>query len=192
MANKGKKMKTTVLHDDWLMAQLADAEFAAEYLNAANDDDDPKSYLTALRKVVEARGGMASVADKAELSRETLYRTPCTCCTSRCVRHALTRASGNKRVGAKYDTYNEMTGRNSIMTIPDAIIAATLPVIARSKATRQSTLPVIARSAATRQSTLPRHCEERSDVAIQGVMDCHGLRPRNDESRLLLCADCPG
>lgn len=75
MANKGKEMKTTVLHDDWLMAQLADAEFAAEYLNAANDDDDPKTYLMALRKVVEARGGMASVADKAELSRETLYRT---------------------------------------------------------------------------------------------------------------------
>lgn len=75
MANKGKEMKTTVLHDDWLMAQLADAEFAAEYLNAANEDDDPKTYLTALRKVVEARGGMASVADKAELSRETLYRT---------------------------------------------------------------------------------------------------------------------
>lgn len=68
-------MKTTVLHDDWLRVQLADAEFAAEYLNAANEDDDPKTYLTALRKVVEARGGMASVADKAELSRETLYRT---------------------------------------------------------------------------------------------------------------------
>jgi len=68
-------MKTDALHDDWLMAQLADAEFAAEYLNAASEDDDPKTYLTALRKVVEARGGMASVADKAALSRETLYRT---------------------------------------------------------------------------------------------------------------------
>jgi hypothetical protein len=42
MANKGKKMKTTVLHDDWLMAQLADAEFAAEYLNAASEDDCPR------------------------------------------------------------------------------------------------------------------------------------------------------
>jgi probable addiction module antidote protein len=68
-------MKTIVRHDDWLMTQLADAEFAAEYLNAASEDDDPKTYLTALRKVVEARGGMASVAGKAELSRETLYRT---------------------------------------------------------------------------------------------------------------------
>jgi DNA-binding phage protein len=27
-------------------------------LNAASEDDDPKTYLTALRKVVEARGGM--------------------------------------------------------------------------------------------------------------------------------------
>ena len=73
--NKGVRMKTSVRHDDWLMTKLADAEFAAEYLNAASEDDDPKTYLTALRKVVEARGGMADVAGKAELSRETLYRT---------------------------------------------------------------------------------------------------------------------
>ena len=68
-------MKTIVRHDEWLMEQLADAEFAAEYLNAASEDDDPKTYLTAMRKVVEARGGMATVAEKASLSRETLYRT---------------------------------------------------------------------------------------------------------------------
>jgi probable addiction module antidote protein len=68
-------MKTIVRHDEWLMAQLADAEFAAEYLNAASEDDDPRTYLTAMRKVVEARGGMATVAEKASLSRETLYRT---------------------------------------------------------------------------------------------------------------------
>jgi DNA-binding phage protein len=49
-------MKTIARHDEWLMAQLADAEFAAEYLNAASEDDDPKTYLTAMRKVVEARG----------------------------------------------------------------------------------------------------------------------------------------
>jgi len=36
---------------------------------------DPRTYLTALRKVVEARGGMVTVAQKAALSRETLYRT---------------------------------------------------------------------------------------------------------------------
>ena len=66
---------TNAPHDDWLLGQLQDAQFAAEFLNAASEDDDPKTYLTALRKVVDARGGMASVADKAELSRETLYRT---------------------------------------------------------------------------------------------------------------------
>ena len=46
----------TIKHDDWLLEQLKGAEFAAEFLNAANEDDDPKTYLTALRKVVEALG----------------------------------------------------------------------------------------------------------------------------------------
>ena len=66
---------STIKHSDWLFEQLKDAEFAAEYLNGASEDDDPKTYLTALRKVVEARGGMATVAQKTALSRETLYRT---------------------------------------------------------------------------------------------------------------------
>jgi probable addiction module antidote protein len=68
-------MIKVIKHDDWLHQQLADAEFAAEYLNAASEDEDPASYLTALRMVVEARGGVASVAEKTHLSRETLYRT---------------------------------------------------------------------------------------------------------------------
>ena len=68
-------MKTQVKHDDWLLEKLQDAEFAAQVLNAAGEDDDTKTYLTALRKVVDARGGIASVAEKTDLSRETLYRT---------------------------------------------------------------------------------------------------------------------
>jgi probable addiction module antidote protein len=68
-------MNDIVKHDDWLFERLKDAEFAAEYLNAASEDDDPKTYLTALRKVVDARGGMASIAEKSHVSRETLYRT---------------------------------------------------------------------------------------------------------------------
>jgi len=68
-------MNPIVRHEDWLSEQLQDAPFAAEFLNAASEDDDPKTYLTALRKVVEARGGMAAVAQKTQLSRETLYRT---------------------------------------------------------------------------------------------------------------------
>lgn len=74
MAIKGSKMKATK-HDEWLTEQLKDAAFAAEFLNAASEDDDPKTYLTALRKVVEARCGMAAVAAQTQLSRETLYRT---------------------------------------------------------------------------------------------------------------------
>jgi len=68
-------MSVSIKHDDWLIERLQNAEFAAEYLNAASEDDDPQSYLTALRQVVEARGGIAAVADKTSLSKETLYRT---------------------------------------------------------------------------------------------------------------------
>ena len=75
MAGQEKTLKTAEKHDDWLFERLKDADFAAEYINAASEDDDPKTYLTALRKVVEARGGMALVAERAHLSRETLYRT---------------------------------------------------------------------------------------------------------------------
>jgi len=68
-------MKDDITQDSWLLKELQNAEFAAEFLNAASEDDDPKTYLTALRKVVEARGGMASVAERTQLLRETLYRT---------------------------------------------------------------------------------------------------------------------
>ncbi len=51
---------STIKHNDWLFEHLKDAEFAAEYLNAASEDDDPKTYLTALRKVVEARAQRGS------------------------------------------------------------------------------------------------------------------------------------
>jgi probable addiction module antidote protein len=67
-------MQINIQHDDWLYQKLQDAEFAAEYLNAASEDDDPKTYLAALRKVAEARGGMAHVAQIAGVSRQTLYR----------------------------------------------------------------------------------------------------------------------
>jgi len=67
-------MQTNIQHDDWLYQKFQDAEFAAEYLNAASEDDDPKTYLAALRKVAEARGGMAHVAQIAGISREMLYR----------------------------------------------------------------------------------------------------------------------
>lgn len=47
-----------VTQDDWLLKKLQDAEFAAEFLNAAGEDSDPKTYLTALRQVIQARGDL--------------------------------------------------------------------------------------------------------------------------------------
>ena len=65
----------TVDHEDWINQKLQNPEFAAEYLNAASEEDDPRIYLTALRQVVQARGGIKEIAKKTHLSKETLYRT---------------------------------------------------------------------------------------------------------------------
>ena len=64
----------TVSHRERLIEELrADPELAAEYLNAAAEDGDPRVYLTALRTVAEAQG-MAKVARAAGVPRESLYR----------------------------------------------------------------------------------------------------------------------
>ncbi|MFZ1827530.1 MAG: GMC family oxidoreductase [Candidatus Competibacteraceae bacterium] len=38
-------MHTDIQHDDWLYQQLQDTVFAAEYLNAASEDDDPEMLV---------------------------------------------------------------------------------------------------------------------------------------------------
>lgn len=64
----------TVSHRMRLIAELrGDSELAAEYLNAAAEDSDPRVYLAALRTVAEAQG-MAKVAKAAGVPRESLYR----------------------------------------------------------------------------------------------------------------------
>ena len=57
-----------------LIASLQDSREAAEYLNAALEEDDPELFLLALRNVAEAQGGMAQLADKTKLNRESLYK----------------------------------------------------------------------------------------------------------------------
>ena len=48
--------------------------FAAEYLKAALEEaDEPRVFLSALRRVAEARG-VAKVAKAAHVERESLYR----------------------------------------------------------------------------------------------------------------------
>lgn len=57
-----------------LIESLKDPCEAAEYLNAAIEEGDRTLFLLALRNVAEANGGMAAIAEKASLSRESLYR----------------------------------------------------------------------------------------------------------------------
>ncbi len=70
------KRKTSVSHDEATVRELRESpEFAAEYLRAALEDDaEPKVLLIALRRIAEARGGIAKVAKAAGIQREALYR----------------------------------------------------------------------------------------------------------------------
>jgi len=65
--------KVTTYQED-LIEALKDPREAAAYLNAAMEEGDRALFLLALRNVAEAHGGMASVAEKANLNRENLYR----------------------------------------------------------------------------------------------------------------------
>ena len=72
-------MNRSKSHDESVIEMIRnDPEFAVEYLRIAfeelDEDGGQASFLTALRHVVEARGGMAEIAEKAGLSRESLYR----------------------------------------------------------------------------------------------------------------------
>lgn len=57
-----------------LIESLRDSREAAEYLNAALEEDDPELFLLALRNVAEAQGGVAQLAEKTKLNRESLYK----------------------------------------------------------------------------------------------------------------------
>lgn len=58
-----------------LSNRLRDPAVAAAYLNAVARDDDPAALLQALRHVAEAQGGIGSIAAKAKLNRQQLYKT---------------------------------------------------------------------------------------------------------------------
>jgi len=70
------KRKASISHDEATVRELRDnPDFAAEYLRAALEDaDEPSVLLIALRRIAEARGGIAKVAKAAGIERESLYR----------------------------------------------------------------------------------------------------------------------
>ena len=74
-----RKTKASVSHNEREIVELAaDRDLAVEYLKAAmeslDNPDDRAAGLLALRAVAEAYGGLGNVAQKAGISRESLYR----------------------------------------------------------------------------------------------------------------------
>jgi probable addiction module antidote protein len=61
-------------HEEWLLDQLKDAGFAAEYLNAALAEGDQAGFMLALRDVARARGGISAVARLSRMNRVALSR----------------------------------------------------------------------------------------------------------------------
>lgn len=67
-------MTRHVNYRDDLLADLRnDPEFAAEYLSAAKADSK-EAFLAALRDLAEAQVGIKTVAKRAKVNRESLYR----------------------------------------------------------------------------------------------------------------------
>jgi probable addiction module antidote protein len=66
-------MKPTKSYQENLIQSLKAPEEAAEYINAALEEEDLDVFLLALRNVAEAHG-MTSVSRRAKLNRVSLYR----------------------------------------------------------------------------------------------------------------------
>ena len=65
--------KLTKSYQESLLQALQNPQEAAEYLTAALEDGDSAVFLLALRNVADAQC-MKTVASKAQLNRENLYR----------------------------------------------------------------------------------------------------------------------
>ena len=80
-----KKLKTTkkprcVDYHESLIERLKDRDYAVAYINAAIEEGskgDPESkqlFLNALRNVAQAQGSMSTLAKRARVRRESVYR----------------------------------------------------------------------------------------------------------------------
>lgn len=65
-------MPTIDYKEDFLMKDLQDLGRAADYLTAAIEEGE-EVFLLAVRDVVEAQGGIGSLAKATNLNRENLY-----------------------------------------------------------------------------------------------------------------------
>ena len=72
-------MKASRSHSEAMIEMSRnDPDFAAHYLHAAlkylHEEGGQAGFLVVLRHIVEARCGFGAIAEKAGLSRESLYR----------------------------------------------------------------------------------------------------------------------
>ena len=70
------KNPASISHNEAVIRRIREnSEFAVEYLKAALEDtEEPAVLLLALRRIAEARGGVAKIAKAAGITRESLYR----------------------------------------------------------------------------------------------------------------------
>jgi len=65
--------------DDFMREELADPKRRKAYLEVSIEDyledNDVDAFLESLQRLAKAKGGMAKIARKTGLSRESLYRT---------------------------------------------------------------------------------------------------------------------
>lgn len=62
-------------YEESLIESLKNPAEASAYLQAALEDGEPQVFMLALKNVAIALGGVADLAKKTKLNRETLYRT---------------------------------------------------------------------------------------------------------------------
>lgn len=67
-------MRKSISYQDYLIESLKDPEEAVGYLNAALEGGDIKVFLLALHNVVQAQGGINTLAKKVHKSRTSLYK----------------------------------------------------------------------------------------------------------------------
>jgi len=75
------KIVKNIPYDEWVTDKLKDHDVAVAYLNNAleearsGESEALELLFMALRNVIQARGGMAKIAKKAGLGRESLYKS---------------------------------------------------------------------------------------------------------------------
>lgn len=68
-------MAKSIRYEKYLIESLKDPEEAAGYLNTALEGGDVRVFLSALRHVVQAQGGLSEIAKRTDKSRTSLYKT---------------------------------------------------------------------------------------------------------------------